>query len=262
MLKIAKYTGFIAFMAMLTTGCVPDVDVYQPVPAPEFTNTINMKVLWSSSVGSGVGKYYSQLSPVYDGERIYAASRNGDVYALDKKDGSRIWHTDLDDEEENDDRRSTRLSGGITLEGDNLYITSENGYIYALDTVDGALKWKFNVGEEIVSAPCVGISNVIALTISGKLVAVDTHTGEKTWITGSDNSMISLRGDSTPIAIAGGVIMYGTSDGKINIVHENNGILVRSLVVGIPRGSTRLARLVDVTNTPLMISNELYVVEL
>ncbi|MGN1393534.1 MAG: outer membrane protein assembly factor BamB [Succinivibrionaceae bacterium] len=246
--------------AMALAGCVRDVDVYQPVPVPEFKNTVNMKVLWKTSVGSGVHNFYSQLSPVYNELHIFAASRNGDVYALDKNDGSKVWHVDLDDEDENDDRRSPRLSGGLTIDGDSLYVTSENGYLYAIDATNGELKWKYNLGNESVSAPCTSVYNVIVLTSSGNLVAVNAETGEKVWETGGNNTMISLRGKSSPIAVKGGAIIYGTVDGKLNIVREDNGVLVQQLVVGMPRGATRLDRLVDVTNTPLQISNELYAV--
>ena len=100
------------------SGCSSEVDVYVPVPVPEFENQVRLEVAWSSSVGSGVGRFYSALHPAFDGERVYAASRNGDVYAFDKKDGSRLWHLDLDDEDENDDRRSARISGGITVRED------------------------------------------------------------------------------------------------------------------------------------------------
>ena len=92
-------------------GCSSEVDVYVPVPVPEFENQIDLEVVWSSSVGTGVGRFFSSLHPAFDAERVYAASRNGDVYAFNKKSGSRIWHLDLDDEDENDNRRSARISG-------------------------------------------------------------------------------------------------------------------------------------------------------
>ena len=101
-------TGIAA--VMMLGGCSKDIDVYEPVPAPFVKNVIETKILWKKSVGSGVGKYYTQLAPTFDEVKVYAASRNGDVYAFNKDDGSREWHLDIDDEEENDNRRSTYVS--------------------------------------------------------------------------------------------------------------------------------------------------------
>ena len=36
---------------LLLAGCVADVDVYEPVPAPVVNNTLEVKHLWSRSIG-------------------------------------------------------------------------------------------------------------------------------------------------------------------------------------------------------------------
>lgn len=249
----------VVFLGCLFTivGCSTEVDVYKPVEAPVVTNEIKVEEVWSRSVGSGVGEFYSQLSPAIDDEHIYAASRNGDVYAFIKSDGEKIWHTDLDDEDENDDRRSTRLSGGIALDDNNLYVASENGYLYALSKNDGSLLWKYNVNAEVLAAPASDNTLVFVLTVNGELIAFDVNTGEKKWSNGTDNNILSLRGNCTPVAI-GGLVVYGTSDGKINLVKAENGLLLQQLEVGSARGKTRLARLNDVNSSPLILQNELY----
>ena len=95
-------SGLAVAVSVLAAGCSNDIDVYQPVSAPLVTNSVDTTVVWSASVGSGVGNYYTRLTPAVDEVKVYAASRNGDVYALNKEDGSREWHLDLDDEDEND----------------------------------------------------------------------------------------------------------------------------------------------------------------
>lgn len=241
-------------------GCVKDVDVYEPVPAPIVYNTAYVKVLWKTSISSGVGHLYSQLQPTYDENRVYAASRNGMVYALDKKDGDKIWGTDLDDEDENDDRRSARLSGGVVVDGDKLFVCSENGYVYALNAENGDLLWKYDMGQEIISAPAVGYDKVFVLSATGQVVALDIETGEKVWITGFDNGMLSLRGDSSPVVLDRSTIVYGGIDGKISFINTDTGLLLQQTQVGIQKGATRLERLNDVVSTPLKISKELYAV--
>lgn len=255
--KAIKNMCVIIALVIITNGCSSDIDVYQPVPAPEFANQLQVKMLWSRSVGSGVGKYYSQLSPVYDDERVYAASRNGDVYAFMKNDGHRVWHTDLDDENENDNRRSTRLSGGLTVDDNKLFVTSENGYVYTLDATNGELLWKSDLGLETISAPAVLGSQLFVLSVSGQLFCLNIEDGAQQWATGNDNGLLSLRGNTNPVTIPGAVL-YGTVDGKINIVSASQGLLLTQLQVGIPHGKTKLARLNDVNTSPLIISNEIY----
>lgn len=250
---------FILPALLVLAGCSNQVDVYQPVPAPIVENKINVQLVWSRSVGSGVGRYYSQLTPVFDEERIYVASRNGDVRAFNKVTGENIWHLDLDDEEENDDRRSARLSGGVALDDEHLYIASENGYLYTLNKEDGSLLWKANVGSEVLAVPTSDNQKVYVLSVNGELFAYDVASGKKVWATGKDNNILSLRGNSNPVAISG-IVMYGTVDGKINFISAENGLLVRQLNVGVAHGKTNLARLNDVNSSPLILANEIYTV--
>lgn len=240
-------------------GCVADVDVYEPVPAPIVNNTLEVKQLWSRYIGSGVGNYYSRLKPAVDEERVYAASRNGDVYAFNKITGERLWHTDLEDGEENDERRTVGLAGGITLGEGAIYIAAENGYVYALNSATGELLWKFNSGSEIIAAPACDYSQVYVMSSYGQLTAINLTTGQKVWSSGSDSKILALRGTSAPIVLEGGVVMYGTSDGKLNFVRADRGVLVKQVHVGSAHGTTQLARLNDVVTTPLVISNEIYI---
>ncbi len=248
------------FLTAALAGCNPDVDVYQPVEAPLITNSEEIRIVWSTSVGPGVGGYYNQLTPVFDEVKVYAASRNGDVYALRKEDGSREWYADLGDEEENDDRRSARLSGGLALQYGTLYVASENGYLYALDAEDGSLKWKAEVGQEVMSAPAAGYDRVFVLTVNGQLMAFSSEDGKKLWNTGNDGAIISLRGDGSPVTIADKVVLYGTSSGKVNIVSQENGVLINQIQVNVSSGATTIARLSDVNSTPVSILNEVYAV--
>ena len=247
-------------------GCSSEVDVYVPVPVPEFENQIDLEVVWSSSVGTGVGKFFSSLHPAFDAERVYAASRNGDVYAFNKKSGSRIWHLDLDDEDENDNRRSARISGGITVREDFdtsvILLASENGWVYAVDGVKGELLWKHYTGEEILAAPAIDGDRVFALSSHGQLFALNMEDGSELWSTGDDSSQFAVRGDSSPVPVQGAVVFYGTADGKLNMVNQERGVLLNQIKVGVPHGSTRLARLNDVNAAPVVISDELYAIAL
>ncbi len=234
-------------------------DVNKPAPLPQVDSKFTAEKLWSSSVGGGVGKFYSMLSPVVAGDLVFAASRDGDVRAFDKKTGERKWKLDLSDEDENKDKRSTRLSGGVTAFYDKLFVGSENGWLYAIDQEKGTLLWKHAVPGEILAPPAADSGKVVVVTTSGKLVAFDADKGEQLWSTGDDQPRLTLRGQSAPVIASGGVI-YGRADGRVGVVLLENGMLANVSRVTSPRGATELDRIVDVDAQPVIIGDEVYAV--
>lgn len=234
-------------------------DVVKMAPVPQVESRFDPEVLWSKSVGSGVGKFYSQLSPVVADDQVFAAARDGDVMAFDKQSGDRKWTIDLSDQPENADKRSARLSGGLTAFYGKLFLGSENGYVYAIDQADGSLLWSKQVPGEVLAAPVADGGRIVVVTSSGKLVALDAEKGDILWSTGDDQPKLTLRGQSTPVLAAGGVV-YGRADGRIGVVLLDSGMLANVSRVASPRGATELDRMVDVDAQPVIIGDELYAV--
>ena len=240
-------------------GCSSEVDVVTMAPVPQVESRFEPEVVWSHSVGDGVGKFYSQLSPVVTDDRVFAAARDGDVAAFDKQTGDRQWSVDLSDQPENEEKRSARLSGGLTAFYGKLFLGSENGYVYALDQTDGTLLWSQKVPGEVLAAPVADAGRVLVVTTSGKLLALDAEKGNVLWSTGDDQPNLTLRGQSTPVLAAGGVV-YGRADGRIGVVLLENGQLANVSRVASPRGATELERMVDVDAQPVILGDELYAV--
>lgn len=234
-------------------------DVVKMAPVPQVESRFDPEVLWSKSVGSGVGKFYSQLSPVVADDQVFAAARDGDVMAFDKQSGERKWTLDLSDQPENADKRSARLSGGLTAFYGKLFLGSENGYVYAIDQSDGTLLWSRQIPGEVLAAPVADGGRIVVVTSSGKLVALDAEKGNILWSTGDDQPKLTLRGQSTPVLAAGGVV-YGRADGRIGVVLLDSGMLANVSRVASPRGATELDRMVDVDAQPVIIGDELYAV--
>ena len=247
---------------MALQGCSlfnSEEDVVKMAPVPQVESRFDPEVLWSKSIGSGVGKFYSQLSPVVADDQVFAAARDGDVMAFDKQSGERKWTLDLSDQPENADKRSARLSGGLTAFYGKLFLGSENGYVYAIDQTDGSLLWRKQVPGEVLAAPVADGGRIVVVTSSGKLVALDAEKGDILWSTGDDQPKLTLRGQSTPVLAAGGVV-YGRADGRIGVVLLDSGMLANVSRVASPRGATELDRMVDVDAQPVIIGDELYAV--
>ena len=62
-----------------------------PAELIEFKETITVKKQWRASIGKSHEGLGIRLSPSTDGETIYAASFDGNVIALNAKNGRKIW---------------------------------------------------------------------------------------------------------------------------------------------------------------------------
>ena len=234
-------------------------DLTPMAPLPVVESAFTADTAWSSSVGDGIGDFYSQLQPVVEEDHIYAAARDGDVTAFDRNSGETLWSVDLADLPINADKRSARLSGGLVSRYGKLFLGSENGVVYALNEANGEVLWQTTVPGEVVASPAVEDGRVVVLTTSGRLMALDTDEGKLQWTLSEEQPPLTLRSAGTPV-ITNGAVLYGRADGKVGIALLSNGQPVRQSKVADPRGATELDRMVDVDASPLIAGDELYAI--
>ena len=82
----------------LLSGCSlfnSEEDVVKMSPLPTVENQFTPTTAWSTSVGSGIGNFYSNLHPALADNVVYAADRAGLVKALNADDGKEIWSVSL-----------------------------------------------------------------------------------------------------------------------------------------------------------------------
>ncbi len=241
------------------TACSSQPEVVPANPLPDVRNTLDTKPRWSTSVGNGVGDFYSQLSPVVDGERVFAASRDGVLAAYASDSGDRQWQLRLDKLDINDNQRSPRISGGLTAAYGNLYFGSENGIVYAVSQSDGKLLWTREVPGEVLAAPAVDEGKVVVHTGAGNLVALDAVSGEQQWQLRNEQPSLTLRSMATPVTV-GGAVLYGRADGRLGVALLANGQPVRDTRIASPRGATELERMVDVAAKPVILGDILFTI--
>nr|WP_198650264.1 outer membrane protein assembly factor BamB [Oceanimonas marisflavi] len=241
------------------TACARQAPVAPPSPLPEIDNVFDSESRWSASVGKGVGDYYSQLRPVVDGDRLFAASRDGVLKAFDRVTGDEQWKAELDELDINKNQRSPRIAGGLTAAYGNLYFGSENGVVYAVSQAGGELLWAQNVPGEVLAAPAVDEGKVVVHTSAGNLVALDAQSGDQQWLLRNEQPSLTLRSMATPIT-AGGAVLYGRADGRLGIALLDSGQPVRDTRIASPRGATELERMVDVAAKPVILGDILFTI--
>ncbi|WP_413482775.1 outer membrane protein assembly factor BamB [Morganella psychrotolerans] len=257
-LRKTLLVGFVA--SVLLAGCSSETDTIVMSPLPEVANQFSPQTVWDKSVGNGIGKYYSHLSPAWEGSTVYAADRNGLVKALDVDSGVEIWSVDLAEKTGFlSSNLSAMLSGGLTVSGEHLYVGTERGALIALNTNNGELAWTQNAGGEVLSRPVVSDGLVLVHTGNGLLQAFDTASGESRWSLNLDTPSLSVRGESAP-AISTGAAIVGGDNGRVSAVMLNQGQLIWQQRISMTTGTTEISRLNDVDMTPIIADGRVYAI--
>ena len=68
--------------------------------------------------------------PIIDGSVIYGVTTNGDISALDRRNGKTIWTKPLSS------------FYGMSFDGFNLFVTHDTGSIYSVNKEDGEVNWR------------------------------------------------------------------------------------------------------------------------
>lgn len=229
----------------------------------EITERFEPNVLWDESVGDGSENYFSRLKPIVAYNKVYSASRAGDVIAFDEKTGEEVWQADLSDIDDErsfwDSRLSALLAGGPVAGLNKIFIGSENGKIYALDAETGKLAWQSDIKGEVINTPAIDSGVLVVNTASGIMKGINADNGEEIWKVDQDVPALTLRGISAPVIASGGVLV-GTGKGSLNVYLLEKGQEGWSAEIGEPTGSTELERVIDVDSAPVVFGDKIYVI--
>lgn len=259
MFKRSLVLALVPAAMLLVNACSGNKDLAEPAKVPEISNRIEVEQVWSRSVG-GTDGLYSKLGPQTIGSTVYTASRHGDVYALDLATGDTRWSIDLEDEDENDDKGTAKVSGAVAVGGTHVAAGTENGYIYVINAASGKLEWKDYLSAEVLAAPCFNTSatKLFVLNSRGILTAYDALSGEKLWQAGAGSNGLRLRTQSRPMVAGDDFVLMGTAGGRVLVLDQNTGATANSLMIGNPTGSNDLDRVADVSSSPLLLDGKLY----
>ena len=242
------YALFFLLASLLMAGCSDDVDIYEPDPLVDIDNLFEIKTLWSTSIGDGIGEQALKLSPIYAYKKIYIADSTGVIAAINPDNGKKIWEKEFE----------LPITGGPAVASRLLAVGTNQGEVLVLDAETGEEKWRALVSSEIISSPAIGDGYVVVRTVDGKIYAFDALTGAQEWFYDESLPPLTLRGNSAPVIANGGVIS-GFSNGKLAVFILENGQVAWEKKIATPIGSSEIQRLVDVDLQPLVIGRVIYI---
>ncbi|KAA3644968.1 MAG: hypothetical protein DWQ07_16335 [Chloroflexi bacterium] len=192
-------------------------------------NGNSVSTSWSIETEEG---FWSE--PLVDGERIFVASMDKNLYALDADTGDNIWtfemgHASLGTPvlSENgvlyigtlgshvlaiDADRGTRIWeaptddwvwGSVTYADGVVYATDVSGYVYAFDADRGQELWRFDAGGSISGAPLAHGDAIFVGNEDGEVVSLDLQ-GQLNWRKTPGGRVLS-----DPVAVGEDLILFG-----------------------------------------------------
>jgi outer membrane protein assembly factor BamB len=219
----------------------------EPLELTDIVTKVAIKRLWNVKVGDKSEFLRVALQPVGDGNRIYAASRDGNVVALHPETGSEFWRTKLDIE----------LSAGPGV-GENLVVVgAADGMLIALDAASGTERWRANITGETLARPLIKDDVVVAITIDNRLRAVSAFDGSQRWIVEQTTPLLTMRGSASPV-IVGTSVIAGFDNGRLLAVNLSSGEIVWEQLLSPPTGRSDLERLSDIDGQIGVVGQDVY----
>ncbi len=173
--KLERKTGAEVWRARVDTGSEPRLPTNEP------------KTRWDR-YGSGI---------VADSERLYFASRDKNLYALDTRSGREIWRVAAGD----------LMTATPALHRDLVIFAAFDGKVRAVAARDGAPRWTYDAKLAVAGDVVVAGDRVLVGSRTYDLIALDAKTGKELWKHYYWFSWIE-----SPPVVRDGVIYTGSSD--------------------------------------------------
>ncbi|MET0331722.1 MAG: outer membrane protein assembly factor BamB [Dyella sp.] len=262
-LKRALLIGLVSSVALAGCNSYKKENIEPPTPlAKDFKPTVQVERVWRASVGGGSGKSGVRLRPhVVDGV-LYAASTDGKLAAFDATNGSKLWEKSSSTKGwfgwGDKKRKDAFYAGGPSVAGDLLAVGTLDGHVYGVSAKDGSPRWDAQLSDEVIDSPAIDGKLVIVRTEDGRLYGLDAATGERRWVYDQGNvPLLSLRGNG-PLLVANGVVFFGSDDGKLIALREDNGEKLWEQTLASGDGRSEIDRLSDADGAILLEGSTLY----
>jgi len=229
-------------------ACSKDDEIeLEPAKLVKIETTLDIKKVWSAKLGGDAEFLRVNLQPAGDGNRIYAASRDGKVSAFNPQTGKVAWRTELD----------TVLSVGPGVGEGLVAVGTGNGKVIVLEANTGTERWRVDLGGESLSVPVITGDLVVVVTIDSRLHALRAVDGEQRWVVEQSTPRLTMRGSATP-AIVGNSVIAGFDNGRLLAVNLDTGDVVWDSLLAPPSGRSDLERLSDIDGRISVVGQDVY----
>ncbi|NCF24542.1 MAG: outer membrane protein assembly factor BamB [Gammaproteobacteria bacterium] len=224
-----------------------DDEELKPAELIEFEKKVPVKRLWRAKVGSDAEFLRVALRPMGDGNRIYAASVNGNVVALDPESGKTVWRNKL----------GIDVSSGPGVGEGLIVVVSADGYVVALAADDGTERWRAYIAGESLATPLVHEQWVVVQAVDNKLTALSVFDGSERWTIEQSTPALTMRGSTSPIQV-GQTVVTGFDNGRVMAINFSSGDVEWDSMLAPPSGRSDLDRLSDIDGDLAVVGQDIY----
>lgn len=140
--------------------------------------------------------------PTTDGETLYFASMDRNLYAVDAASGTLKWKKEL---------HSSSVARALLDEG-ALYVGNLEGKLFAFNAADGSTLWEQQLGGGIWSAPCLHEGKLYVGDQTGRISILNSADGKVEQIIETGSAILGAG-----VALENGVV-FGNEDGSLVVI--------------------------------------------
>ncbi len=171
----------------------------------------------------------------------------GNIYAIDKYDGSDVWQINLKES----------ISTGIIQDQRYLYIGTTKGHVVVLEGLTGAEVWRKQLTTSIANIKPIKDA-VLVETADGRVYKLSLIDGQQQWVfVDQAPTKLSILGKNA-LFVVDDTIVLGTDTGAVILLDNNTGKVLNRVVVAQPQGYSDLESIVDVQGTFLSVGDVIY----
>jgi outer membrane protein assembly factor BamB len=209
----------------------------KPAELTPLAASADLTSAWQASVGAA-GEYV--FTPVVVGDSVYAAGHDGNLSRFDG--GRQVWRIAV----------GQAISGGVGADAKLVVVGTAKGEVLVFNAATGAAAWKARVSSEVLAAPVVGDGSVFVRSGDSRITAFDAADGKRRWVYQRTAPTLTLRSTVGLTLIPGRGVVAGFPGGKLVAIAGNNGAALWEGTVALPKGSTELERVADITSSPVI----------
>jgi outer membrane protein assembly factor BamB len=245
MTRLLKAGGVAA--ALLLAACQTVSDGYdrmfgsgptqKPAELVPIKSSVTPRILWQGSVGSSEKNVFY---PSRDGRVVYAVGASGNVTGFDASSGATVASMEA----------GQRVSGGVGTGGGLVLLGTPKGEVLAFDA-NGKALWKTQLAGEVLAPPESQEGTVVVRTGDSRIHGLDSASGKQKWVYQRPAPALSLR-THTGVIVERGAVFAGFPGGRLVGLALSNGNVGWEAVVSLPRGTTELERVADISSLPVL----------
>jgi outer membrane protein assembly factor BamB len=202
-----------------------------------FETRATTRVVWQASMGSAQN-YAFYPAPI--GNTVYTGSASGQIAGFNAGTGAQQVRFDA----------GTPLSGGIGFGTGLILAGTARGEVLAFEP-SGKQVWKVQLTGEVLSPPAGADGLVVVRTGDGRIYGLNAADGKQRWVYQRALPPLAVR-NYAGVVVERGAVFAGFPGGRLVAIALANGNVGWEAVVALPKGTTELERVTDVTSLPVI----------